>query len=700
MPFLQDTDAKLTLTRVATAPVLVAEIAHATGQKLVVSPALGMEVLMVSVDGVRAGDVLAKLAIAATAKWEPVEGGYRLVPDNAARSVEASAERARRVQAIGEGVKTRLAKAPDGKDSAMGAMGVSRSIDALVPMLDVNALASLEPGDRIVFATNPTAVQRPLRGNPNPIVADLISKHNEEAKKMTGQMDEVPEALSALMAGPLGDRFKRMSQPITGAPSKIVVVASKGEMSFFGGDDALSIRLEARVYGADGKVMLEDSGTLDAGLMSRIMAFAGKKPATATAEKATPIEYSPEAKSLAAGSADPETAKEMTMGPFGPKSSVPSALRTYLMAPQRNDPLALVPGEGLAALAKARRKPLVALIPDEAFPSAFANPAPKTVEEVESGLATGPMRLVPDATFYVVKAADPATARQSRLDRSALAALLRAVQDHELPTLDELGAFAAQTPAPAENRLMQAELSFFVPSLVNPMSGLVSWPSLRLYNALSPAQKQGLQAGQQVPFADLAPAGKAALRAMVYGSGGQLMTEGAEGIADDPVSVGMKMAMGGGASSAAEEPTEVAPDGLPAGGYLQATVAPETIVRPVGKDGAADEILGTDELAMFRIMSSSPMAAQMGDDAKLPETGILGARRAWKIRAYVARTVYVAANLRDDSLPKNGSPIRLADLPADVQSQVARRAEQLKKSPLGAILSMDPSEFGDKKAKP
>ena len=438
-----DSDAKLTLNRVAVAPALVAEIATATGQRLEVAPALRTEVLMVCVDGARAGDVLARLALAATAAWQPIEGGYRLVPDGAARSIEASAERARRAEAIRAGVRKRAAEAT-GATEGMGAMMANASLDAFVPLLDLGALASMEADDRLVFATGPTAVQRPLRGDPTAVVAAMIARHNAQAKGAAAGMDQMPDALASLMAGPLGERLKRMAQPVTGTPTKVIVVASKGGLPLFGGD-GLDIRLEARVYGGDGKVLLDESGTLDAGLMARVLALSGKKP-SASSEKATPIAYSPEAKALLATSAMPSMGGGSGMVAFGGRSGVPPALRTFLLAPERNDPLALVPGEGLAALARARRKPLVALVPDAAFPSILGEAAPSTIEEVEKGLASGPMRLVPDGAFLVVKAADPDGARRNRLDRAALAALLRATEDHGTPTLEELAAFASRTP--------------------------------------------------------------------------------------------------------------------------------------------------------------------------------------------------------------------------------------------------------------
>ena len=686
---LQAADARLTLDRVATAPVLVAEVAKATGRRLEVSPTLNTEILMVSVTDAGVSDLLAKLAIAATAAWEPIEGGLRLVPNGAARAAEASAERARRQQAIQEGIRKKAeaakAKKPDpGSEMAAMFTGGSAGVDAFVPMLDVAALAGMEDGDRIVFATRPTTMQRPLRGDPTRVVTDLIARHNQQAKAMAPKMGEMPEGMEAMMKGPLGDRFRRMTQVVQTAPTKITVAASKGALGMFG-MGGLDVRIEVHAYDAKGAVILEEVGSLDTDFMAMVAAMQPKKTEPVPAA-ATPIVYSEEAKALASVSTMQNFQGGMGLGE---RAAIPPKLRAYLLAPERRDPLALVPGEGLVALAKARRKPLVACLPDAAFSSMFGNAAPKTVEEVEANLKTGPMRLVPDADYLLVKAADPARARRDRIDRSALGALLRAADDHETPTLDELAAYAVRSPEPARNPLSMSVLALFVPGSMGSMSGMVNWYSLRLYASLSPTQRSGLASGAQIPFSAVPQAGKAALGAMLYGAGGTLSVD-RNGVApeNDIIATSIRMSMGGGGVDAREEPTEAAPGGLPAGGYLQATVSADPIVRPLTNGGASPTAMGADEIAMLRMLSTSMPVGENGFALKLPETGRIGSRTTWNLRGYVAPSSYVAATLQDDRTPKDGKTVSMSDLPADMQARVAQKTEKLKKSPLAAIMAM------------
>ena len=690
MVLFQAADAKLTLDRIATAPVLVAEVAKATGRHLEVSPTLSTEVLMVCVSNAGVSDVLAKLALAATATWEPMEGGMRLVPDGAARTLEASAERARRRKALDDGMRkkaeTTKAQTPAGPEAAMAAMftGGTGGVNAFVPMLDPAALAAMEDGDRIVFATRPTAAQLPLRGDPSRVVTDLIAKHNQQARSMAGSAGELPEAMSAMLKGPLGDRFRTMSQIIQAAPVKITVAASKGALGMFG-ESGLDIRLELRAYGANGAVILEEVGSVDTDIMAIAASMQPPKPKPIAAT-ATPIVYSDEAKALASVS----TPQNFQAGlGLGERAAIPPKLLAYLLNPEKHEPLALVPGEGLIALAKARRKPLVACLPDGAFSSILGNPAPKTVEEVEEALQKGPMRLVPDAEYLVVKAADPVRARRDRIDRAALGTLLRAAADHDAPSLDELAAYAVRSPEPARNALSMSVLSLFAPGSMDSLSGAVNWNSLRLYASLSPSQRTSLASGAHVPFNTIGQAGKKALGAMLYGAGGGLTVE-RNGVApeDDIIATAMRTAMGGGAVDALDEPTEAAPNGLPAGGYLQAAVATETIIRPVTMGGAGTSTMGADELALIRLITTGPMAAQVGDAIRLPASARTGTRTTWSLRGYVAPTSYVTATLHDDRTPKDGKVVGMGELPADLQARIAQKTEKLRKSPIGAMMAV------------
>lgn len=709
MPFFQDADAKLTLTRIARAPVLIAEIAQLTGNKLEVSPSLSQEVLIVSVADAYANEVLTKLAIAATARWEPSENGYRLVADNAARGIEASSERARRLQAIQDGprkkkeqqakqiaeMKAEAAKSGEKLDmSDFDGMFGGRTVDDFVPLLDQASLAAMEPGDRIVFATNPNSAQRPIRGNPAPLVAAWIAEHNKNAKAMSSGDEEMPEEVAALMKGPLGERMRRMSQPIKGVPVKILAVASRGANSMFGGMGT-DIRLEVRAYAANGDALIEESGSIDTDMLS-LFAQLGARKTEATGGSATPIVYSEDTKAFLAM----KNTGGMTMGGGLGIPKMPPSLREKLFAPDKFEPLGLLPGEGLVALSKARRKPLVGSLPDAAFPGILRSGSPTTVEEVEESLRTGALRLVPDTTFFVVKPSEPDAARRSRLDRFALKSLMGAIADHETPTLGELADFAAKSAPPARNALTMSYLMTFAPGTMGSMAGIVSWDALRLYAALSSSQRDSLAQGAKIPFANLSPAAHSALRALLYGAGDNLTIE-RPGVTDEPDVFGMsmKMMMGGGAIDAREEPTEIAPRGLPASGFLQAIVSTDTIVRPVGPEGAAYYSLGTDELAMFKMISSSPIAERVGDTLKLPEAGRLGTRTLWNLRGYIAPGAYVGSVLTDDRTPRSGQQVSLSALPSDLQAKVAQKMEKLKKSPLGAIMSMG-AAFGKPPVQP
>ena len=693
MPFFQVTDAKLTLTRVAAAPALVAEIAKATGRRLEVSKPLATEILMVCVENAGVDEVLAKLAVAASARWTPTENGYRLVADSPVRNIEASAERARRLQTLKAGIekkraayaKSRATDDDEAKAALVGSFLGGGSVDAFVPLLDLATLANMEPGDRVVFASNPNGAQRALDGDAGSIVASWIATHNKSATTMGEGMDAMPDEIAGLMQGPLGERMRRMTQPVGAAPTKLLVVATRGGNALMGGLMP-GVRLEARAYGANGALLLNEQGSLDTDLLS-MYARLGQAKTAVPATKRTPILYSEDAKALIALS---EAGGAPTGGDFSAGFHVPDTLRKRLFAPQTVDPLALIPGEGLAAYAKMRRLPLVACVPDAAYGVGILEKAPETLEEVAEGLkGSGSMRLVPDSTFLVVRAAEPESARRNRLDRDALAALMASVEANDAPGLDPLARFALNSPSPERNPIVRSFLTQFVPTSLFSFSGAPSWDALRLFAVLSTEQRNVLAAGGRVSFAGLDPRGQDAVRGMLYGAQDTLTVE-REGKTPevDPFPSMMRMFMGGNGVDARDEPTEIAPRGLPDAGYLQASVAADTIVSPVGAVGPVYYALGTDELAMFQMLSQGPAGAAMGDRLHLPESGRLGTRTLWQIRGYVGPNAYVSSALADDSTPKDGVAINLKSLPADFQAKIDKKMELFKKSPLGAMMSI------------
>lgn len=695
MPLLQDVDARLTLTRAATAPVLVAEIAKSYNQRLEVSPTMRTEILMVSVENARVVDVLTKLAVAATASWQPIEGGYRLVPDKAERAIEASAERARRLLAIQKGIEQRAAEAKESGEETAAMMGAfaggmmgSHSVDGFLPMIDLNAIASLRPGERVVFATAPTPMQRPLKGDPSRLLQGMIAAHNQQAKEIAAHMSEMPPEVEAFMKGPIGDRFRKMSRPIVGAPAKVIVTASRGGnlMSFLGGG-GLDLRVEVRAYGADGSVMLEESGALDANVRSVLMSFGKEKPSAPPANgKTTPIEYSEDAKEILSmgvkiGSSD------VMGGGFGRVSKLKPEVRARILRPDEYEPLGLFPGEGLTALAKARRKPIVAELPDAAFISMFGT-APKTVEEVEADLKEGSMRLVPDNEWVVVRPADPDTARSSRVDRAGLRNLLAAVADHGTPTLDDMAAYAMTSPSPLSDTVGLFFISTFLPSEMSSMNGLISWDTLRLYGSLSPSQRQTIADGGSISFGNVGATGQAALRSLLYGSEGSVNVE-REGQPEgnDPISMGMRMAMGGGGVDARDEPTQVAPNGLPMDGVLRGGRTGEPAFQLLGDTGG-NATVGVSELALFSLLKDAQLPGNGGSGMRLPEEAAVGSRTVWTLHGYIAPGVWVGGTLNDDRVDAKAEKYSLTGLPPELQTRVAQEADKLKKGPFGAILGM------------
>jgi hypothetical protein len=155
----------------------------------------------------------------------------------------------------------------------------------------------------------------------------------------------------------------------------------------------------------------------------------------------------------------------------------------------------------------------------------------------------------------------------------------------------------------------------------------------------------------------------------------------------------MSRMMPGGGADYSSEPTEVMPTGVPAQGTLTVTTEQEYFVAPSDKKDMGGfggiAVMGIDELAIFEMFSSTEEGKkQMTVMAStMPKTVLVGNRSKYTFRFRVSSSAEVVGSLYDDSLDKKAAPIAFSNLPANVKAQVTARAEKLKKTPFGQMMS-------------
>jgi hypothetical protein len=414
-----------------------------------------------------------------------------------------------------------------------------------------------------------------------------------------------------------------------------------------------------------------------------VAAAQGKKP-SAPSTKETPIEYSDDSKALM------QSTKGMSSGNF--KLNLPADLRRKLFNPSQFDPLSFTSSDEILSYAKSKGKPVVADIPDSVGGglAAFLPGSTTTVESFEKDLDQGKsMVLVADDQFTVIKPAFASQSRADRLDRDALTALLRATDGKEIPSLDDLSAYAIHAPDPMQGGVSQMYLTLFVPGASQQsMDGLTSWSMLRFYGHLSPDARMSLRQGGKILVSSFSAEQKACLEQMTYGALSQIQVEDPQHKADDQP-YWMKIISGSSGSDYRDEPTESVPNGLVGDGYVDLKTSNESFAAPVSSDGSQDVaslgILGADELAIFRMFKEDKNYAQIS--AMLPSFGNLrvGQRTVLSFTFHLTSQVSVKQILKDHHLAKDAPIATESTLPDDFQKQIAEKLAMFQKSPLGAL---------------
>jgi len=732
------------------------------------------EILIISVKDMPMSDLMAKIATATSGEWKLEGKTYRLIASQLVRRQEERAEAAARLEEVNRAIAQRVAgeqKQQDEMDKAAkkaaasaktqakaggkadakaagkgdvktdvktggddeldpaqaaemqaqmrGNMDETAMFTALIRGIDPAAFAQMESGQRIVFSTEPTRMQRGLGGNATAIINDFIQKHNATVKEMPVETsDEDFAGMSKDQIEEMRTMMRRQNGKI-GQISKALLVASKTDFMFGMGGGS---QLELRLYDAKGQIAFSSQNGFqdESDLYSRMASEAVKgvdsegnpvaKPAipakTTTKPPAakTPVEYSEDSKALMKAST--------SMSGSNIRMTISDDLRRKLYLPNVYDPLSFATTDEILSVAKAEHKPVVADVPDTWYSGGMMSGRPDsamtTVEQIKKQIEKKEnVQTVPDADCIVLKPAHPERARNDRLDRLALTALLQATDEKGVPSLADYSAFALRTAQPRMGDLTQSYLFMFIPNPLTEAFNMGSnWSMLRFWGLLNSEQRSVLLSSGKIPISGMTTAQRAQIEQLTYGANAKLALDDPNKKTDefaDVFSFGMDMAMGGGGTDYRSEATEVAPAGLPADGYIEAKATKEFFASPVSTPGTMNVgitgILSPVELALFGMMKSAPN--RNGSD-NIPSFGKLriGERVAMKFTIHLAPQVVIRQSLNDHRMPKDAQVVAENSLPADFQKQVDERMAALKASPFGSMMAGSAGMFGGEKIHP
>jgi len=699
-----DAGAKVTFTsRAARLGQILPGLAKAANVPLEATAVMQGEVLVISAKDVLLKDLLDRIAAVTSAEWKPMEGGgFRLVQSNSLRGTEERQALAARVAALQKSVQDHLKKpdptpaSKDGKNTVSVSVGTGSAtasatgpdgdaIYRIISRTDLSGIATLGSGERIVYSTQPTRMQHAFTGNVTDEINALVKQHNAEVAKSGGDTDaqlaEMPDFVKKMA--------ERMTKPI-GVVSKAILVVSRMSFASVG-----MVSTELRLYGPDGKVAFSMPGMLDMpgeGLEGFVEDMGGLLPGTkpttpAPATTTTPVDTSPDTEAML---------KAFQGVSLQPNKGLPLTpdLRMKIFHPDKYDPLSFLVTDQVLSMAKKLNKPVVAQLPDDAISMlSMVMPGKKpTVEDFQKNIEKKTsLQLVPDGQWLILKPSKPAEARASRLDRDALAALMKVADEKGLPSLDDIAAYSLKAPSPMEGGLGQMYALLFVPGIMsNGMMGITNWETMRFYGSLDPSARNTLFSGGQIPFSGLTSYQQLQVSKMVYGAMPALEVDDPNKKDDGMGAMGNLMkAFTGGGGDYQEEPTELLPTGLPGNGFVKLALSKEPFATPVVPDGSTlpgtMAVMDAEMLATFRMLKENQEFASFSAMIPSPDKVRVGERTSLAFTFQVAPKVAAHQTLNDNRLPSDAAVVTMANLPDGFQKLIGAKLDAVKKSPLGAL---------------
>lgn len=650
---------------------------------LQVSTSMRGEIVVIHADKVPLDQLLRRIATVTEGSWEVSGGNWTLVPNRAVREAARLKRRTERMNKLRAEIARQM-KPPTKPEETTEVMlpsfafgGSSARVAQMVSGLDLTTLADLPESGRIVYSSTPTRMQRSFTPNAR-LIQSMIDDHNRVAKAQrdpvtTGDADE--ERARAWMRR-MG--LERRSKVITEPPAKVLLAVQNGGML----GDAM-VQAEVKVYDREGNVLITEASTF---MIEDVLGSFGGDDEPEDNPKPAPKDDSPKIELTPIGKEFSKMMVGMSQAFMGSPAKPSEELKKVAMRPQEFEPLGFLVGDYLIQAAKYRKQTLVANLPDDAVESSDALNENTTINQFLKRLETRSQFVqTTDGGFWTLAPVDAERARNDRVDRVALGALLASADAGGSIPLVNLAEYAARSPKFG----MRNPLPMFAALLVAPgmlRMGLEpkNWDALALYGTLAASQRLDLERGARIAFASMTPAQLAIANRMVYGADPQVQT-GPDAASEGELGgfMGLMMQgfmMGGGDRDFRQEPTEVAPNGLQSAGFLSAKVSSDYVFQPQGDNPLLSMMgmAGAEEVAMMTMFKDSA-GAEVG--AFMPDLKEfkLGSRKTISLSLQLAPEAAVRSTLNDDRLPANAPKYTMENAPAEVKARLDKAREALKK---------------------
>lgn len=681
---------------------------------------LAGEVFVVKVQDRPLSEIMTKLAEAGHAEWIRTENGFHFmrsttITTRLRRKEVAARERNLRrwFQPIAESLKTRLTPAhalnairerrrldqikfsgDSAEDSARWEAAEQKRLrlDALKPVyrligrcleeIGFSRLAEMRIGERAVYSTRPTAMQKPLGRMTIQAVALFAEEDalwNEARRtfaanqkpKRAAPKPEDPEQEEAEPERDQDDwspEFGNHSslwrnqpdispdEPPPGPPSRVMIVIDRGLYDSYG--------LKLTVLNAENTSLLELNGDdfLDCSAPDAVMPEKPEQVEKPDRPEPT-ITLSRMSILVEQERARIDSREEVRVLP-----TLNPTVVEWLTHPEENEPLSLQTTDGFFSAAEAKQVNLVACLADPWFqymsritggePLKVSDFLAKIPEETETEVS------IRDS-WMMARPMYPLKYEAMRLSRSALGALVRSFAREGKLSTEAFAIFLAQSPDFYEDSLLYTPGWILLRGRHPSTSG--HGDLLKLYGSLTPAQRDRLLQGKQVNYNELDIYQRGIAYRIAFDHHINLYSRSGEG------------AMPEGLGALSEETTEVAPNGLPMlqgirvkrfqTNYIYLIDPTETgrerIYRTIQMDGLGGGI-----------WTGPPLSGPKGGfDALLcevhPVTGL-------HLEADICPWLLVADDYHDEPGEASGPPQSPSSLPEELRKRVEEEIKFLK----------------------
>lgn len=696
----------------ARVPVVLEDLEKKYGVALESDQDLRNTPIVVRVDDVTLKDLLDRIAKVTSSKWSVSTNGYELKPDADLREDEERAHRALLIKGVEAGLKemtkqySYLNQTPpkEGEtaepDFAFPQDG-SSIIYNLTKAIPAELYASMRKGQRIVYSTTPTRMQRALNLRAyQDDIQEWIKYNNQMVETMNresegqGMVDEFSQIMIQMGVDYMPKKID--TQPVHG-----LVTVTRPKAS----TDYRSISLS--LYDAAGKRILHQEASFylfpyGVPEMPEDVVVEGGPPPEKAAQAKYPIEPKDDVKVEKS-----ELGKELrkfgtifrNLTESGEAPAPDKELVEKLVHLDINDPISYTGGDLLAAAAKVRGEDLVACLPDDnaRLDSVFyqfsdGDLENVTVRDVRLQYKDPAYKESHEGSWWTITSSDPYLMRDSRFDRIDLTALIIEGRKHLVVPLEVLTDYAKDHDDLGGTFQMGTYMMFVCPTLmpIELLGGGSKWEALQLYGRLSAAQKQMLRNGEPIKVSSLSKSAKETVERLIYDEPGILEKLTEENLAQDEFLQMMSMSFmqGGSASSLDTEPTEAAPNGVN-GGIVQMRVTSEPYL--VELDEAINPnilgmTMGSSELALMKLMMKQPEIAAEAVNFKMDHMR-LGYRTKMQGAVFVRPGLGARLSLTDHGQPDMNKQYSLNGLPPELESLVAERMKALEQSPFYKMIS-------------